>query len=159
RWFPQSGVMHFICKSVNSTDQAYRVIPSRSAPTGRMKERPAMPTVDIPPVRLPSIDALSDPDALAAVVGPVASIERSPLVTLGYTNTANTLERLDLRLASGGRRSLVLKRTATMLNWVERRSRDAVCREAALLAEPALSGVWKVLGCPYRAFAAHGGDA
>ena len=37
-----------------------------------------MPTVDIPPVRLPSIDALSDPDALAAVVGPVASIERSP---------------------------------------------------------------------------------
>ena len=46
-----------------------------------------MPTVDIPPVRLPSIDALSDPDALAAVVGPVASIERSALVTLGYTYT------------------------------------------------------------------------
>jgi len=42
-----------------------------------------MATMDIPPVRLPSIDALSDPDALAAVVGPVASIERSPLVTLG----------------------------------------------------------------------------
>ena len=41
-----------------------------------------MPTVDIPPVRLPSIDALSDPDALAAVVGPVVSIERSPLVAL-----------------------------------------------------------------------------
>ncbi len=127
-----------------------------------------MPTVNIPrhanhpaipPVRLPSIDALSDPDALAAVVGPVASIERSPLVTLGYTYTGNTLERLDLRLASGGRRTLVLKRTATTLNWVGRRSGDAVGREAALLAEPALTGVWEVLGCPYRAFAAHGGDA
>jgi hypothetical protein len=124
-----------------------------------MKERPAMPTVDIPPVRLPSIDALSDPDALAAVVGPVASIERSPLVTLGYTYTGNTLERLDLRLASGGRRTLVLKRTATTLNWVAWRSGDAVGREAALLAEPALTGVWEVLECPYRAFAAHIGDA
>jgi hypothetical protein len=111
----------------------------------------------MPPVRLPSIDALSDPDALAAVVGPVASIERSPLVTLGYTYTGNTLERLDLRLASGGRRTLVLKRT--MLNWVARRSGDAVGREAALLAEPALTGVWEVLGCPYRAFASQGGDA
>jgi hypothetical protein len=57
-----------------------------------------MPTVDIPPVRLPSIEALSDPDALA----------------------------------SGGRRTLVLKRTATTLNWVARRSGDAVGREAAL---------------------------
>ncbi len=115
-----------------------------------------MPTVDIPPVRLPNIDALSDPGALAAVVGPVASIERSPLITLGYTYTGNTMERLDLRLVSGGRRTLVLKRT--MLNWVERRSGDAVGREAALLAEPALSGVWEVLECPYRAFAVSGGD-
>lgn len=114
----------------------------------------------MPPVRLPSIDALSDPDALAAVVGPVASIERSPLVTLGYTYTGNTLERLDLRLASGSRQTLVLKRTATTLNRVARRSGDAVGREAALLAEPALTGVWEVLECPYRAFAeARGGDA
>ena len=112
-----------------------------------------------PPVRLPTIDALSDPDVLAAVVGPVVSIERSPLVTLGYTYTGNTLERLDLHLASGGRRTLVLKRTATTLNWVERRSGDAVGREAALLAEPALTGVWEVLECPYRAFASHGGEA
>ncbi len=127
-----------------------------------------MPTVDMPrhanhparpPVRLPTIAALSDTDALAAIVGPVASIERSPLVTLGYTYTGNTLERLDLRLASGGRQTLVLKRTATTLNWVAWRSGDAVGREAALLAEPALSSVWEVLACPYRAFAAHGGDA
>jgi len=77
-----------------------------------------MPTMDMPrhgnhparlPVRLPTIDALSDPDALAAVVGPVVFIERSPLVTLGYTYTGNTLERLDLRLASGGRQTLVLE--------------------------------------------------
>jgi hypothetical protein len=113
----------------------------------------------VPAVRLPSIEALSDPDALAVVVGPVASIERSPLVTLGYTYTGNILERLDLRLASGGRRTLVFKRTATTLNWVGRRSGDAVGREAALLAEPALSGVWEVLECPYRAFAVSGSDA
>jgi hypothetical protein len=113
----------------------------------------------VPSVRLPSIDALSDPDALAAVVGPVASIERSPLVTLGYTYTGNILERLDLRLASGVRQTLVLKRTATTLNRVARRSGDAVGREATLLAEPALSGVWEVLECPYRAFAVDGGDA
>jgi hypothetical protein len=111
------------------------------------------------PVRLPSIDALSDPDALAAVVGPVTSIERSPLVTLGYTYTGNTLEKLDLRLASGGRQTLVLKRIATTLNWPAWRSGDAVGREAALLAEPALSGVWEVLECPYRAFAVRLGDA
>jgi hypothetical protein len=55
-------------------------------------------------MRLSTIDALSDPDAFAAVVGPIASIERSPLVTLGYT-----LERLDLRLTSGGRQTLVLE--------------------------------------------------
>jgi len=127
-----------------------------------------MPTVDMPrhanhpvmpPVRLPTIYALSDPDALAAVVGPVASIERSPLVTLGYTYTGNTLERLDLRLASGVHQTLVLKRTATMLNWVAWRSGDAVNREAALLAEPTLNGVWEVLECPYRAFAEARGDA
>jgi hypothetical protein len=127
-----------------------------------------MPTVYIPrhanhpvmpPVHLPSIDALSDPDALAAVVGPVAFIERSPLVTLGYTYTGNTLERLDLHLASGGRQTLVLKRTATTLNWPAWRSGDAVGRETALLAEPALTGVWEVLECPYRAFAVRLGDA
>ena len=127
-----------------------------------------MPTMDIPrhanhpvmpPVRLPSIDALSDPDALTAVVGPVASIERSPLVTLGYTYTGNTLEKLDLRLESGGRQTLVLKRTVNTLNWPAWRSGDAVGREAALLAEPALTGVWEVLECPYRAFAVSGGDA
>src|SRR5262252_1723079 len=104
------------------------------------------------PVRLPSIDALSDPEALAAVFGPVASIERSPLVTLGYTYTGNTLEKLDLRLESGGRQTLVLKRTPTTLNWVAWRSGDAVGREAALLAEPALIGIWEVLECPYHAF-------
>jgi hypothetical protein len=126
-----------------------------------------MPTVNIPchanhparpPVRLPSIDALSDPDALSAVVGPVASIERSPLATLGYTYTGNTLERLDLRLASGRRQTLVLKRTAATPNWPAWRSGDAVGREAALLAEPALTGVWEVLECPYRAFAVNDGD-
>jgi hypothetical protein len=111
-----------------------------------------------PPVRLPSINALSDPDALAAVVGPVALIERSPLVTLGYTYTGNILERLDIRLASGRRQTLVLKRTATSLNWVGRRGGDAVGREAALLAEPALTGIWEVLECPYRAFAEARGD-
>jgi hypothetical protein len=110
-------------------------------------------------VPLPSIDALGDPDALAAVVGPVASIERSPLTTLGYTYTGNMLERLDLHLASGGRRPLVLKRTATTLNWAARRSGDDVGREAALLAEPALTGVWEVFECPYRAFAVRGGEA
>jgi hypothetical protein len=127
-----------------------------------------MPTVDMPrhanhparpPVQFPSIDALSDPGALAAVVGPIAFIERSPLVTLGYTYTGNILERLDLHLASGDRQTLVLKRTATTLNWVAWRSGDAVGREAALLAEPALTGVWEVLECPYRAFAARLGDA
>src|SRR5262252_9101145 len=106
-----------------------------------------MPTVDMPrhanhphrpPVRLSTIDALSDPGALAAVVGPVASIEHSPLVTLGYTYTGNTLERLDLCLATGWRQTLVLKRTATTLNWPAWRSGDTVGREAALLAEPAL---------------------
>ncbi len=60
------------------------------------------------------------------------------------------------RRAGGGRSC---SSGPTSLNWVARRSGDAVGREAALLAEPALTGVWEVLGCPYRAFASHGGDA
>jgi hypothetical protein len=69
------------------------------------------------------------------------------------------LERHALRLASGARRTLVLQRPATPQHGGARPRGDAVGREAALLAEPTLTGVWEVLKCPYRAFAVRGGDA
>ena len=108
------------------------------------------------PVRFDNIDALIDPEALGEVVGPVSSVTCSPLTTTGYSGS--THELLDLRLRTGSTLRLVLKRTQLALNWIAYRSGDTRGREAALLAEPALAGVWEVFSCPYLAFAVQEGQ-
>jgi len=107
-------------------------------------------------LRLASPDDASDKNALAAICGPIQSITRSPLNTVGYAGAAH--ERLELVLQGGARRNLVVKRTRPSADWTSIRSGDQTGREAALLAEPALASVWDVFACPYHAFAIDRGE-
>jgi hypothetical protein len=108
------------------------------------------------PVQLPRIDDLSTPEGLEAIVGPVQSIERLPLATVGFSQARH--ERLTVHLGNGSDTQFVLKRFTPASSWTAYRTGDAIGREAALLAEPALAGVWEVFRNPYRAFAAEGGE-
>jgi hypothetical protein len=47
--------------------------------------------------------------ALAAITGPIKTLTRSPLTTVGYTGACH--ERLEITLETGERRSMVVKRT------------------------------------------------
>lgn len=107
-------------------------------------------------VRVDRIAALSDPDALGSLVGPVASVERAPMVAAGFSGSVH--ERLAVRLASGAHRRLVLKRTRLSEDWTAYRTGDVLGREAALLSEPRLASVWDVFACPYLAWAIEDGE-
>ena len=107
-------------------------------------------------VRLTTADDLADPAALAGVLGPVTELRREPMATGGHS--VSTFERLDVRLRSGERVPLVLKRVRLALDWGARRTGDTTGREAAPLAEPALAGIWGAFRCPYRAYAFDDGE-
>jgi hypothetical protein len=85
---------------------------------------------------------------------PVAAVERSRLASIGFGGSIHEL--LEVRLGDCSRR-LVLKRTALAEVWTVYRTGDQVGREAALLREPALDGVWESFACPYRAYAVEEG--
>jgi len=108
------------------------------------------------PLRFATPDQTTEPDALAALAGPVRAIARAPLQTVGFTEARH--ERLELTLESGARRSLVVKRTRPSTDWTARRTGDTLGREAAMLAEPALGAIWEAFACPYVAFASAGGE-
>lgn len=101
--------------------------------------------------RFRRIEDLTDPNCLASLIGPIVSVERAPLVTLGYSAARH--ERLCLRLGSGGDRSFVLKRIWPRLDWTSYRTGDARGREALLLEEPSLQTIWRIFYCPYWAYA------
>ena len=105
-------------------------------------------------LRLAFVSDASDRNALAAVTGPIQSIARSPLSTVGYTGA--THERLELTLEDGTERRLVVKRTRPSVDWTSVRSGDRIGREAAMLAEPALIPIWRAFSCPYLAYAIEG---
>jgi hypothetical protein len=107
-------------------------------------------------VRLGTVSALTDPAALAGVLGPVAELRREPMTTGGHS--VSTFERLDVTLGSGERIRLVLKRVRLALDWGARRTGDTTGREAAPLSEPTLAGIWDAFRCPYRAYAVDGGE-
>ena len=104
--------------------------------------------------RLAFVSDASDKHALAAVTGPIQSISRSPLSTVGYTGA--THERLELTLEDGTERRLVVKRTQRSADWTAVRSSDRIGREAAMLAEPGLMPIWRAFACPYVAYAIEG---
>jgi hypothetical protein len=106
--------------------------------------------------RLASAAALTTPEGLRGVVGQVQTVTRSPLLTSGRSGAKH--ERLDLQLSDGAHLGLVLKRNRVADDWEARRTGDTVGREAAVLADPALAGIWEVFRCPFRAFALHDGE-
>jgi hypothetical protein len=103
-----------------------------------------------------SPDVLTGVDLLATLLGPIASVERHRLGTVGYSGA--THERIDAQLRSGERRSLVCKRVCLAVDVTAGRTGDTLGREAALLGEPALAGVWDVFAFPYLACSAKGGE-
>jgi hypothetical protein len=107
-------------------------------------------------VRLGAVSDLTDPAALAGVLGRVAELRREPMTTGGHS--VSTFERLDVTLRSGERVRLVLKRVRLALDWGARRTGDTSGREAAPLSEPALAGIWDAFRCPYRAYAIVDGE-
>ena len=108
-------------------------------------------------VRLSSLEALADRDALASVIGPIAALEREPMSSpAGFSGSR--FERLRVTLANGERRSFVVKRTAVTDDWLARQTGDSVGREAMLLGEPRLAGVWEVFASPYLAYAMSSGS-
>lgn len=107
------------------------------------------------PRRLRDLAALTDSLRLAALLGPVREWSVTPMPGVGYSAASHA--RIDAELASGGRRSLVVKRCDLAADWTARRTGDADGREAALLAEPALRGVWDAFECPYLAYATEPG--
>jgi hypothetical protein len=124
--------------------------------TASTPETPRPTAAVAAPVRLASPGALATAAGLGAILGPVEAVGRAPLKTSGRSGARH--ERLDVRLRSGERLTLVLKRNRLADDWEARRTGDAVGREAALLAEPALSGTWQVFRCPFRAFAVAEGE-
>jgi hypothetical protein len=107
-------------------------------------------------IRLENPAALDGVDAFSAIAGPVRTLERSRLGTIGFSRASH--ERVNLTLGTGARRPFVIKRTRLSADWTACRSEDRRGREAAMLAEPALGPVWEVFACPYVAFAAQGDE-
>jgi len=99
---------------------------------------------------------MAEPDVLARVLGPVAEVQASNLATSGFSGS--THRRLAVRLADGGTRSLVLKRTRVADDWLSSQTGDRVGREGLLLSEPALNRVWDAFACPYLAWSSSDGD-
>jgi hypothetical protein len=70
----------------------------------------------------------------------------TPLAGVGFSNaTLSTVVFPDGRY--------VLKVSRLSADWTARRTNDVVGREALLLDEPLLQGVWDVITCPYVAYA------
>ena len=106
--------------------------------------------------RLDRVAALTDPRSLGALFGPVQDVRVAPVpTTIGSTQA--THRRVRVRLKAGRTRHLWLKENRPDTDWTARGTGVTVGREAALLAEPALAGIWDHVACPYRAYAVEGG--
>jgi hypothetical protein len=106
-------------------------------------------------LRFQRVDALAEMATLGRILGPVVGVGRRQLPTRGRSGAS--LERVDVRMRSGQIVRLILKRVRLAEDWTAFRSGDAVGREAMLLAEPVLAGVWECFVCPYRAYAVEAG--
>lgn len=101
--------------------------------------------------RFDTILDLTNPTYLCKITGPIAGIKKTMLSAVGFSGSV--LERIEVQLQSGIIRNFILKYTRLETDWLSLRSKDLVGREAALLSEAALSGVWSSIHCPYIAFA------
>ncbi len=112
-----------------------------------------------PVVTFDRLASLSDPAALARVLGDISGIDRNvlPGAPSGYSNSSH--EILGIVRRDGSRLTLRLKRTHVGEDWIARRVREVPPgREASLLAEPALAGVWDSFVRAHLAFAVEGSE-
>jgi len=107
-------------------------------------------------VRFESIPGLTNPELLCKLTGPITSINKTLLSAVGFSGSV--LERVEIFLQSGIKRNFILKYTRVKADWLSQRAKDQVGREAELLSDPGLSGIWKSIHCPYVAFAAENGQ-
>jgi thiamine kinase-like enzyme len=106
-------------------------------------------------VRFAKVSDLTDPDHLVGLTGPIAAMNNTLLSAVGYSGSV--LERIEVKLQSGTIRNFILKDTRFESDWLSQRANDQVGREAALLNESSLSGIWNCIHCPYCAFASENG--
>jgi thiamine kinase-like enzyme len=106
--------------------------------------------------RFENILDLTNPTCLCKITGPIAGIKKTMLSAVGFSGSV--LERIEVKLQSGSIRNLILKYTRLDNDWLSLRSKDLVGREAALLSEAGLSGVWNSIHCPYIAFASENAE-
>jgi hypothetical protein len=109
-------------------------------------------------LRLVHPDQLTDADALAPVLGPIARLEREPLTSAASFSGA-TFERLAVTLQDGSVRPLVLKRSCLEDDWLAVLTGDTFGRALVPLDAAALAGIWDVFANPYVAHAASDGVA
>jgi hypothetical protein len=108
------------------------------------------------PVRVVSPNDLLQSALLERLLGRIESVSVQLLQAQGYSGAR--LERLEVQLSAGGYQHLIHKRVRLAEDWTAYRSNDSTGRQAALLAEPRLRGVWDVVACAYRAYAIADGD-
>lgn len=101
-------------------------------------------------LRLPSPDALTQPDMLAGILE-ASRIRITPRETGGYSGS--TFYDVHARMPSGGEERFILKLTTLADDWFSRRTDDTVGREAAVLLEQDLSGLRELFHLPVRAVA------
>lgn len=106
-------------------------------------------------LRSDSIAGLTNPKLLSKIVGPITKIEKTILPAVGYSGSV--LQRVEIILQTGIRRSFILKSTQIESDWLSQRAKDQVGREAALLGESSLSEIWTSIHCPYIAYAKENG--
>ena len=108
------------------------------------------------PVGFDLIADLNHAETLARLLGPISRFTRTPIETVGFSGSRH--HRFEIVMASGQQHAFIFKHTRLADNWIAHRTMDRLGREAALLAEPALAGVWQAFDCPYRAFAMEPGE-
>lgn len=106
--------------------------------------------------RFAAIVDLTNPQALATLMGQVLTIHKTILSGVGYSGSV--LYRMQVHLLSGEVRSFILKRTAIRTDWLSQRTHDTVGREAAILDDPYFSRIWESVQCPFVAFALEEGE-
>ena len=105
-----------------------------------------------------SIQALTDAAVLSEILGhEVRDVRVEPLRGIGYSNSA--LSRVEADFLDDSHRTFVLKHARLAEDWTARRTGDCRGREALLLNQSSLVGVWDVFVSPYVAAAVASGEA
>lgn len=118
---------------------------------------------DVPPhaggavlLQLPHAEALTHRSTIERLLGAVDEVHQHQLSTDGYSGSVH--QRVEVLLRSGRQVNLVVKQVNLALDWTAYRTGDGDGREARLLAEPALDGLWNIFHCPYLALATNAGN-